>query len=105
MDSLFSRDIEMKLDKATHYLKVLANRNRLFIMCKITHKPHSVSELTALTGMSQTALSHQLAKLRKDGMVSTERKGKEIYYAIANQHLADLIKHICKQFQYKENEK
>jgi DNA-binding transcriptional ArsR family regulator len=99
MDSPFAVDFESNLDTATGYMKVLANRSRLMVMCKITREPHSVSELVELTGMSQPALSHQLAKLRDDGMVKTERRGKEIYYSIANRKLSELVEHICYQFQ------
>lgn len=99
MDSLFPVDFESNLDTATGYMKVLANRSRLMVMCKITREPHSVSELVKLTGMSQPALSHQLARLREDSMVKAERRGKEIFYSIANQQLADLVEHICYQFQ------
>lgn len=99
MDSPFAVDFESNLDTATGYMKVLANRSRLMVMCKITREPHSVSELVELTGMSQPALSHQLAKLREDGMVKTERRGKEIYYSIANRKLSELVEHICYQFQ------
>lgn len=99
MDSPFTVNFESNLDTATGYLKILANRSRLMVMCKITREPHSVSELVELTGMSQPALSHQLAKLRENGMVKTERRGKEIYYSIANHKLSELVEHICYQFQ------
>lgn len=99
MDSPLIVDFESNLEKASEYMKVLANRSRLMVLCKITREPHSVTELVELTGMTQPALSHQLAKLREDHMVTTERRGKEIYYSIANQKLADLVEHICYQFQ------
>ena len=99
MDSPFAVDFESNLNTATGYMKVLANRSRLLVMCKITREPHSVSELVELTGMSQPALSHQLAKLREDGMVKTQRRGKEIYYSIASRQLSELVEHICYQFQ------
>lgn len=103
MSSFFSTETEQALDEVTKYMKVLSHRSRLIVMCKVTRKPHSVSELIELTGMSQTALSHQLAKLREEKMVKAERKGKEIYYSIANQHLADLVEYICCKFQTRGN--
>ena len=99
MDSPFPVDYANNLNIATGYMKVLASRPRLIIMFNIRHEPHSVSELMQMTGMSQTALSHQLAKLRKIGMVMSERKGKEIYYSIANRRLSELVEYICYQFQ------
>lgn len=99
MDSPFAVNFESNIDIAAEYMKVLANRSRLVVMCNITREPHSVSELVEITGMSQPALSHQLAKLREDGMVKTQRKGKEIYYSIANRQLTELLEYICYQFQ------
>lgn len=99
MDSPYPVDFDLNMNKAIDYMKILANRSRLLVMCKISREPHSVSELVALTGMSQPALSHQLAKLREEGMVSTERKGKQIYYSVASPALADLVEYVCYQFQ------
>ena len=99
MDSPFPVDFDTNVDEASHYMKVLANKHRLIVMCKIKSKPHTVSELVTLTGMSQPALSMHLAKLRDEGMVSTEREGKEVYYSIANNHLRDLVEHVCYRFQ------
>lgn len=80
-------------------MKMLANRGRLIVMCKISKRPYSVSELVLLTGMSQPALSLHLAKLREEEMVMTERRGKEIYYSIASQKLKELVEHISYKFQ------
>lgn len=99
VDSPFSVNFEKNLETATQYMKILSNKHRMLVMCKITQEPHSVSELVTLTGLSQPALSHQLAKLRDMNMVSTNRLGKEIYYSIANPELAGLIEDICYRFQ------
>lgn len=99
MDSPFPVNLESNLDAATAHMKVLANRSRLLVMYKITRKPHTVSELIDVTGMSQTALSHQLAKLREDGMVHTQRQGKAVYYSIASCQLSELVEHIFYKFQ------
>lgn len=99
MDSPFPVNFNANIDTAISYMKVLANSHRLIVMCHITEQPRCVSELVALTGMSQPALSHQLARLRDEEMVATQRKGKEIYYRIANRQLASLVESICYQFQ------
>jgi ArsR family transcriptional regulator len=99
MDSPCVVDFQKNLDQATQCLKVLANRNRLVVMCKIVRQPHTVSELVELTGLSQPALSLHLAKLRNEGMVSTKRQGKQVYYSIACPELEELVEHICYRFQ------
>lgn len=99
MNDISFTENEAIVDEAARYMKLLSHPRRLMVMCKITRKPHCVSELMALTNMSQTALSHQLAKLREENMVKTKRKGKEIYYSIADPQFADLVEHICRRFQ------
>lgn len=99
MDSPRPINFDSNVDKASHYMKVLANKHRLIVMCKIKSKPYTVSELVSMTGMSQPALSMHLAKLRDEGMVSAERAGKEVFYSIANDHLKGLVEHVCCRFQ------
>jgi len=99
MDSPFPVDFETNANEATHYMKVLANKGRLMVMCKISYRPYTVSELVAVTGMGQPALSMHLARLRQERMVTTTRRGKAVYYTIANSHLRALVEVICYRFQ------
>lgn len=94
-------DTQTSAERACRYIKVLANKYRLIIICKISDKPCTVSELIEFTGISQSLLSMHLAKLRKEKMVSTKREGKTIYYSIASKKLEKLIKHICVLFHPK----
>lgn len=65
-------------------LKVLANPDRLLLLCQMTKGEFSVAELEALTGVHQPTLSQQLTVLRQEEMVSTRREGKQIFYSIAS---------------------
>ena len=64
-------------------LKVLANEDRLLILCQLIKGACNVGELEALLGIRQPTLSQQLTVLRDEGLVTTERKGKYIYYTLA----------------------
>ena len=48
----------------------------------------SVSEIVAQMGVTQPTVSHHLKILRDAGLVSAERRGKEIYYSLSQQNLA-----------------
>ena len=64
-------------------LKVLSNEYRLLVLCSLLDTEKSVGELQAIIGISQSALSQHLARLRHDGLVKTRRQSQTIYYSVA----------------------
>ena len=69
--------------RASDFLKALAHESRLMILCILAEGEKSVSELEDLLSLRQPTVSQQLARLRADGLVSTRREGKTIYYNLA----------------------
>lgn len=86
--------------KASVLLKAMANERRLLILCYLGLEERSVSELERHVGLSQSALSQHLARLRNDGLVSTRRDGQTIFYSLhgteARRVLATLYELYCK---------
>jgi ArsR family transcriptional regulator, virulence genes transcriptional regulator len=83
---------ERKASQAAGLLKLLANENRLLILCRLVQaREASVSELTEAAGLSQSALSQHLAKMREEGLVATRREAQTVYYRIANPDAARLL--------------
>jgi DNA-binding transcriptional ArsR family regulator len=86
----FGRDdriagLERKASEAAQLLKLLANENRLLILCRLAQvRELSVNDLVAAVGISQSALSQHLAKMRAEGLLATRREAQTIYYRIAN---------------------
>lgn len=70
--------------QACGLLKVLANPDRLLLLCQLSLGDHCVSDLEAETGIRQPTLSQQLTVLRQEELVSTRREGKQIFYSIAS---------------------
>lgn len=77
--------------RATATLRVLANPDRLLLLCHLTQGEHCVSELEAALDIRQPTLSQQLAVLRAKGLVTTRRKGKFVYYRVADQPVRALL--------------
>ncbi len=77
--------------KAEAMLKLLANSKRLMILCNIVKEAKSVGELAELVGLSQSALSQHLAKMRAQGLVETDKRGKAVYYRISNQEVEAIL--------------
>jgi len=76
---------------AAAFLKALGHEGRLMILCFLSARERSVGELEELLGARQAAVSQQLARLRAEGLVECQRKGKAIYYSIADKRVARLI--------------
>lgn len=87
-------DLERMTDRAGQaagFLKSLAHKQRILILCHLAEGEKSVSELCRLLGTRQAALSQQLARLRRDRLVSTRREGKAIYYSLGNDRAEAMI--------------
>ncbi|WP_036302543.1 ArsR/SmtB family transcription factor [Methylotenera sp. L2L1] len=69
---------------ATSLLKVMANSDRLMLLCQLSQGEKSVSELEEILAIKQPTLSQQLTVLRNANLVSTRREGKSIYYMISS---------------------
>ncbi len=76
---------------ASMILRVLANEDRLLLLCQMTKGPISVGELEALLDIRQPTLSQQLAVLRQAGLVTTRRDGKRILYSVAEPKVMTLL--------------
>lgn len=76
--------LQAAADQASALLKVLSNPDRLLLLCQMTQGEFPVGELETLTGIRQPTLSQQLTVLRGEGLVSTRREGKQIFYSIAS---------------------
>jgi ArsR family transcriptional regulator, virulence genes transcriptional regulator len=76
---------------AVEVLRALSNEARLMVLCRLGQGELSVGDLNATVGLSQSALSQHLAKLRADGLVATRREGQTIFYRIADPRVGDVI--------------
>lgn len=68
--------------EAAGLMKALGNESRLMVLCSLAEGERSVSELNQLVPLSQSALSQQLARLRREGLVETRRVSQTIYYSL-----------------------
>jgi DNA-binding transcriptional ArsR family regulator len=77
--------------QATAMLRVLANEDRLLLLCQLTQGEACVSELEQSLGIRQPTLSQQLAILRTEQIVSTRREGKKIFYRVSDTRAVSLL--------------
>jgi DNA-binding transcriptional ArsR family regulator len=87
--------LEPRAVEAARLLKLLANEQRLTVLCRLSGSEMSVGELGEYVNLSQSALSQHLAKLRADGLVATRRDAQTIYYRLADPVAERLIGVLC----------
>ncbi|HLT76414.1 MAG TPA: metalloregulator ArsR/SmtB family transcription factor [Ferrovibrio sp.] len=84
--------------EASNFLQAISNEKRLLVLCHLMGGERSVGSLADLVGLSQSALSQHLTRLRADGMVATRREGQTVYYRLADPRVEAVISLLYEQF-------
>jgi DNA-binding transcriptional ArsR family regulator len=91
-DDIGLAELERKAAEAADLLKLLANENRLLILCRLAVKGEmAVNDLAQAVKLSQSALSQHLAKMREEDLVATRREAQTVFYRIADPNAARLL--------------
>ncbi|WP_339720084.1 metalloregulator ArsR/SmtB family transcription factor [uncultured Paraglaciecola sp.] len=90
--------IKANASEAESFLKMIANKNRLMILCSLIDKECSVTELNQAVPLTQSALSQHLAALRKAEMVATRRDAQTIYYSVTDVKVKQIIEKMYEFF-------
>jgi DNA-binding transcriptional ArsR family regulator len=94
--------MQVSAARACGLMKVLANPDRLLLLCQIAEGEKSVGELEESLEIHQPTLSQQLTVLRDEGLVNTRRDGKKIYYGIASTEAMAVMQVLYQQFCQKD---
>jgi DNA-binding transcriptional ArsR family regulator len=77
--------------RASALLKAMSNQHRLLILCQLVPGEKCVGDLVQVIGLSQSALSQHLARLRRDGLVKTRRAAQTINYSLVGEEAIAII--------------
>jgi ArsR family transcriptional regulator len=77
--------------EAAAMLRMLSHEARLGVLCDLAGGERSAGDLVERSGLSQSALSQHLAKLRDEGLVTTRREAQTIYYRLADPRAARIV--------------
>lgn len=69
---------------AAQLLRLLSHPSRLLVVCELVGGERTAGQLVTLSGLSQSALSQHLAKLREAGLVATRQEAQTVHYRLAN---------------------
>ena len=89
---------EESAGRAAALLRLLSNERRLMILCQLIGGELSVGTLQDRLGLSQSALSQHLARLRVDRIVATRREGQTIFYRIIDPAALQLLETLADLF-------
>ena len=94
LDNVRSCQTEMlpmaKAQRMAELFGVLADPNRLRLLCALASQELCVCDLAAAAKMNESAVSHQLRILRTMRLVSYRREGRNVYYSLADSHIVNL---------------
>lgn len=77
------------INKTYSFLRAVADPNRLKILCFLKNGSKCGCEIVPVIGISEKLVSHHLKQLKKIGVLSDERKGNFIYYALNKKVIAE----------------
>ena len=98
-----------EIEKLASFFKVLGDETRVRILWALDIHSVCVCDLSNILGMTKSAISHQLAALKRVGLVRSEKKGKTVYYSLDDEHVQEVfetaLRHIRHDGQEKGEEK
>ena len=83
---------EKVFDDAATFFKVMGDKTRYKILWSLDRAEMCVCDLAAALRMTKSAVSHQLRKLRENSLVKADRRGKMVFYTIADDHVHLMLK-------------
>ena len=86
-----AEQFQEKAKAASALLKSMCNESRLMILCQLLEGEKSVGELEKLVGISQSALSQHLARLRHSDLVDTRRQAQVIFYRLKGEQVPAIM--------------
>lgn len=98
MKAIDVRAMSEQCDSTSRVLKSLAHPQRLQLLCFLSERDHTVSELETLCGASQSLLSQFLQRMKSEGLVGARRDGKFVFYSITDPKVLKLIRALHKIF-------
>ena len=90
--SISPSDMAAKAGAAAALMKALSNEHRLLILCHLFAAGElPVGELVARIGLSQSALSQHLGRLRAEGLVDSRRESQSLFYHVCDPRAGQLL--------------
>lgn len=97
------QDIDL-LNKISEFFKILGDQTRTKILFALNKNEMCVCDIANVLGMSKSSISHQLSTLRKSGIVKCKKVGKEVFYALDDEHVKEVFDVAIEHINHKRKE-
>lgn len=92
METALLGTFQAQAREAVNLLKAMSNECRLLVLCHLAEEGElSVGQLVGRVGLSQSALSQHLAKLRDEGLVATRKEAQTVFYRVCDPKAGQLL--------------
>ena len=81
-----------KLYDLSDFFKVMGDGTRIQLLWALEESEMCVGDLAVLLDMTKSAISHQLKILKMSKLVRSEKRGKNVYYTLDDQHIMEILK-------------
>jgi ArsR family transcriptional regulator, virulence genes transcriptional regulator len=97
--SPISAEMQASVEQAADLLRSIGSAHRLMILCLLSERDMTVTDVCEATGMRQSLASQHLGRLRLDGLVKAERQGHFVNYSLSHPIARDVVgllhRHFC----------
>jgi ArsR family transcriptional regulator, virulence genes transcriptional regulator len=91
-------DLEPKAENVAVLLSAMANSKRLLILCALMHGERQAGDLASIVGLTFSAASQHLARMRLQGLVATRRDGQAIHYRLESDEVRAVLETLYRVF-------
>lgn len=93
---------EKTFNKLAEFFKILGDQTRTKILFALDQNEMCVCDIANVLGMTKSSISHQLAFLRRSGIVKCRKEGKEVYYMLDDDHVKELFEVGMEHIEHKK---
>lgn len=93
---------EKLFNKLAEFFKILGDTTRTRILFALDQNEMCVCDIANVLGMTKSSISHQLALLRRSGIVKCRKEGKEVYYTLDDEHIKELFEVGIEHIEHKK---
>lgn len=82
---------EKSYEKVADFFKIVGDPTRCKIVSALSMNEMCVGDLANVLSMTKSSISHQLSKMKGNGVVKSRKSGKEVYYSLDDEHVSEIF--------------
>lgn len=78
-------------ERVASFFKIVGDPTRCKIISVLKENEMCVGDISNVLSMTKSSISHQLSKMKEQGVVKSRKEGKEVYYSLDDEHVAEIF--------------